>query len=348
VTQSRSDNKGSYPLSERDKVEEMSEPDVTVVVVPRERFSLIPRALECLYTETKVPFKLVYVDGRSPARIRRHLEAEAKRRGFQLTRSPRYLAPTEARNLGLGQASGKYVVFIDNDVLVSPGWLGALVRCAEETGAWLVGPLYCFGEPAFTTVHMAGGTAHVEVREGGRYLAEKHHFPGRSLEEVRPKIQRMQTELMEFHCLLVRTAVCERLGPLDAGLLSDFEHLDLCLAVREAGGTIYIEPEALVSWVTPPPLAWSDLPYFMLRWSDAWNRASLRHFREKWRLSEEDPNGHYEFVTGYRKRALWPLRRVIRRALGWRRGTWVERHALFPIEEALNRLFIPEKFGQRH
>lgn len=326
----------------------MSDPHVTVVVVPRERFSHIPRSLECLYTETPVPFGLVYVDGGSPPKIRRYLEAEAQRRGFELIRSPRYLAPTEARNLGLSQARSKYVVFLDNDVLVSPGWLGALVRCAEDTGAWLVGPLYCFGEPAFTTVHMAGGTAHVEVREGGRYLAESHHFPGHRLEDVQRKIERMRTELVEFHCLLVRTEAFERLGPLDEGLLSDFEHLDLCLAVREAGGAIYVEPEALVTWVTPPPLAWSDLPYFMLRWSDAWNRASLRHFRQKWHLAEEDPNGHYEFVTSYRKRALWPLRRVMRGALGWRGGTWVERHVLFPIEEALNRLVIPATFGQRH
>jgi len=66
------------------------------VVVPRERFSLIPRSLERLYAETDIPFRLAYVDGRAPAGIRRHLEAEAKRGGLQLIRSPQYLAPTEA------------------------------------------------------------------------------------------------------------------------------------------------------------------------------------------------------------------------------------------------------------
>jgi GT2 family glycosyltransferase len=327
---------------------QMNEPDVTIVVVPRERFSLARRALECLYAETEHPFNLVYVDGGSPERTRRYLEAQAKTRGFRLIRSARYLAPTEARNLGLSEASGKYVVFIDNDVLVKAGWLEALVRCAHETGAWLVGPLYCLGEPAFTKIHMVGGTAHIELRDSGRSLAERHHLPGGRLEEVQPRLQRSQTELVEFHCLLARTEIFQRLGPLDARLLSDFEHIDLCLAVREAGGSIYIEPEALVNWVAPPPLAWSDLPYFMLRWSDAWNRASLQHFRAKWHLTEKDPNGHYEFVTNYRRLALWPLRRVIRKALGWRRGTWLERNALFPMEEALNRLLIPERFAQRH
>src|SRR5262249_22374309 len=214
----------------------MAESDVTLVVVPRERFSLIPRSLESIYTGTEAPFQLVYVDGGSPEHIQRYLQAESKRRGFRLLRSERYLAPTEARNWGLGEVQEEYVVFIDTDVLVKPGWLRGLVRCAEETDAWLVGPLYCFGEPAFTKVHMAGGTAHIEARDGGRFLSERHHVPGRWLSDCRDTLARQQTELVEFHCMLARTDKLRSLGPLDAELLSDFEHVDLCLAVREAGG----------------------------------------------------------------------------------------------------------------
>lgn len=33
----------------------MAEPDVTVVVVPRERFSVARRALECLLSKTHLP-----------------------------------------------------------------------------------------------------------------------------------------------------------------------------------------------------------------------------------------------------------------------------------------------------
>ncbi len=325
----------------------MAEPDVTVVVVPRERFSLARRALECLLSETTCPFRLVYVDGASPRPVKRYLEAEARRSGLRLLRSERHLSPTEARNLGLREARTRYVVFIDNDVLVRAGWLEALVRCAEETDAWLVGPLYCLGEPPFSTIHMAGGTAHIEVRDGGRYLSERHYWPGQQLGEMEPRLERVQTELIEFHCMLVRTEVFGRLGPLDEGLLSDFEHIDLCMKVREAGGVIYLEPRAVVNWITPPPLAWSDVSYFMLRWSDAWNRASLRHFREKWQMTEQDPNNHYAFVTEYRKLALWPLRRVIRSLLGWRRSIWMEQTILFPLEEMLNRALVPDRLAIR-
>jgi len=33
----------------------------------------------------------------------------------------RCLAPNEARNMGVGEVTTRYVVFIDNDVLVTPG-----------------------------------------------------------------------------------------------------------------------------------------------------------------------------------------------------------------------------------
>ena len=77
----------------------MTEGLVTVVVVPRERFSETRSALERMYAATAPPFPLVYVDGGSPRHIREYLEAQSKEKGFQLIRTDYYLAPNEARNL---------------------------------------------------------------------------------------------------------------------------------------------------------------------------------------------------------------------------------------------------------
>ena len=73
----------------------------------------------------------------------------------------------------------------------------------------------------------------------------------------------------------------------------------------------------------------------------------MRRFREKWQLSEEDPNGHYAFVTEYRQRALQPFRKVIRSAIGWRRGARLEQHALLPVEVGVNRFLFPERLAGR-
>jgi GT2 family glycosyltransferase len=278
-----------YPESSREPSEESpapgEDPSVTVVVVPRERFSLTRRSLEDLYEHTTVPFRLIYVDGGAPSDIRRYLEEASNRRHFQLIRVDRFLSPNEARNLAQREVKTKYVVFLDNDILFTAGWLEKLIRCAEETGAWVVGPLYLEGELGRQTIHMAGGFAHITEEGGRRVFHDEHLLAGASLAEHGPSLSRKPCDYVEFHCALVRNEVFERLGPLDEGLLSLHEHIDFGLRVQRAGGSVYTEPHAVVSYVPPPPYDSRDFPYFMMRWSDAWNRTTVRRFKEKWDYS---------------------------------------------------------------
>jgi len=318
--------------------------EVTLVVVPRERFQMTRRSLESIYANTDFPFTLVYVDGGSPTATRRYLAAQARARGFRLLRTDRYLTPNEARNLGIAQATTPYVVFVDNDVLVTPGWLEALVRCARETGAWVVGPLYCMGELEQQTVHMTGGHANISEEGGKRRFLEDHRFWGKPLPQVRPGLRREPCEMVEFHCMLVGAHVFQRLGPLDEGLKSALENPDFCMSVRQAGGEVYFEPAALITYLPPPPLAWSDLRYFLRRWSHAWNRASLERFREKWHLPEDDPNLIEQFKawTWWRRQALVSPDSLLARALRSRIGPSLAR-ALSRIEGPLNRGFVHDR-----
>ena len=278
------------------------ETQVTIVVVPRERFSCTEASLESIYEHTEYPFQLVYVDGNSPAKVRRYLEVQAKARNFKLIRTDYYLWPNYARNIGLSHVDTKYLVFIDNDVIVTPGWLKALVTCAEETRAAVVGPLMCEKKPLHSRIHFAGGESHIVTDlHGRRHLREKMYKQGQQISNVHPQLQRTQTELAEFHCVLVRVEIFERIGQLDEAMLNTKEHLDFCMTVAEAGGTVYFEPAALATYVPGPPLEWTDMHFFMLRWSDAWHLASFSNLRQKWNLAED---GY--FKNKYKK-------------LGWRR-----------------------------
>jgi GT2 family glycosyltransferase len=260
-------------------------PRVTIVVVPRERFSQTERSLEDLYEHTTLPFHLIYVDAGSPPPTRRYLELAAKRRGFQLIQADRYLGQNAARNLTRRHVKTEFVVFLDNDILLTPGWLEGIVRCADETGAWVVGPLYLEGELDREIVHMAGGTAHITEEAGESVFYDEHAFAGSRLPDVRASLTRRRCDYVEFHCTLVRNDVLDRLGPLDEEIRSIHEHIDLGMRVRRAGGSIYFEPSSVVSYVPPPPYEWRDFPFFMVRWSDAWNESTLRRFKEKWGYS---------------------------------------------------------------
>ena len=279
-----------------------TEPQVTIVVVPRERFSCARESLESIYEHTKIPFKLVYVDGNSPQPIRTYLQEKSAEKGFKLLRTNYYLSPNQARNLGLAEVNTKYLAFVDNDVVVTPGWLTQLMRCAEETDAAVVGPLMCQERPLHEIVHCAGGDSHIWVdKNGRRRFREKMCLQGKRVNEVRDRLRRQETELAEFHCVLVRRSIFDKSGFLDEAILNTKEHLDFCMLVRQTGEKVYFEPDCIVTYVPGPPLEFSDLHYYMLRWSDAWQLASLHRLRDKWNLAEDE-----YFKSKYKK-------------IGWRR-----------------------------
>ena len=246
------------------------------------------------------------------------------------------------RNLAAAQVRTKYVAYIDNDALVASDWLTPLVDCAESTGAWGVGPIYCEGEPIATRIHMAGGIAEFVVENGRREFREEHCHYGKLLSEIQPTLSRQPIEQIEFHCALVRMDAFELLGPLDEQLWSACEHTDLCLLARKAGGEIYLEPSSVVTYLPPPPLKSTDLAYFRLRWSEAWNNASLERFRDKWDLAADDPSllSIAKWLPKHRRLPLEPMRRAMK-LLGRRPARWMEKRLLAPIEGVINRVRFP-------
>jgi GT2 family glycosyltransferase len=299
----------------------------TIVVVQRERFAPTRRSLGSLYAQTRPPFDVIYVDAGSPRRIARYLAAESERSGFRLLRFPHHLPPQTARNIGAAAARTRYIAFVDNDVIFSPGWLDALIECAETTQADVVSPLICIGEPVHTTVHVAGGVVSPVEQDGRRRLEEVMRFVNRPLAEVRGTLRREPTELVEFHCVLIRRAFLERIGPLDEAFLATSEHLDLSLTVRQNHGSIFLEPSSVVTYLAPPPLALSDIPYYTLRWSDEWAVASEQHFHRKWNFDYDDRV--VRFAVQHRRLAFRRLRRAALAVVGWNRShrfsDWLDR-----------------------
>lgn len=320
----------------------MNKPQVTIVVSQRERFSFTRESLESIYEHTTVPFKLIYVDANSPQKIQKYLEEQSQKRKFQLVRRDYYLSPNQARNIAISHVDTEYLLFIDNDVLVSPNWLESLLQCSEETNATVVCPLTCIGKNFGEVVHLAGGEAHIveNVKGDGRIkrkVHEKHYFVNRKVAEIKEQLQRQKCEFAEFHCMLVKSDIFQKIGLLDEGFLSTREHIDFCMTVNNAGGSFYCEPTSVVTYV--PGLKWElpELSFFMVRWSNAWEVASLEHFAQKWNLATKDRYFEKRYQRmGHRRHKgfLIPFLNYI--TFGWN-PLWLQKWAI-NLERKINQV----------
>lgn len=321
-------------------------PSITIVVVPQEHFSYTQQSLENIYKHTKLPFELIYIDAGSPRDVQKYLAREATSKGFTLLRTDYFLAPNQARNLGLSQVTTDYVVFIDNDIHVAPGWLDNLWQCAQETDATVVCPLMCVDKPLHDHIHLAGGEARVFMDVSGnqirRRIYEKRFLVNRSVTAVKDQLYRRGCEFTELHCVLIKRSIFDQIGPLDEKLLGFQDDMDFCLSVNRTSGRMYCEPASIVTHVSQPSYRWSDLAYLMLRWSDAWEVESLMHFQQKWDLDMDQYFMQRYRQLGYRRHhtCLYPL---LRRLIGHRDSLWLEKFAV-GLEQRLNQL-IADRHG---
>ena len=214
-----------------------SEPAVSVVVVAYNQWALTERCLASLVAHDDAgPLQIIVVDNASadatPQRLRAWAEADPQRRQVILNADNRGFGP--AVNQGLAAATGDYLVVLNNDTIVGPGWARGMRRHFEvDAQLGLICPI----------TNNIGNEAQVAL-------------PGKTPEEVftaarRYSFQRSGRLLplpnVAFFCVMMPRRVYEAVGPLDEQFVPGFfEDDDYCLRVREKGWTIGCSEDVFV------------------------------------------------------------------------------------------------------
>ena len=265
----------------------MSYPQVTLIVVPNQCFNYTQKSLESIYKYTDIPFKLIYVDGYSPSKVNQYLEVQSQKKGFRLIRTEKYVSPNQARNIGLKHVDTEYVVFINNDVLVTADWLNNLMRCAQKNSASAVIPICLQGTVENLAIHSAGGCLEFQYRDGNLDLFEERSFVKNYFDKVQPLLKCKPTQLIDLSCVLVHRHTLNKIGKLDENLISFGQDIDFSLSLFAVGGTIYLEPESIINYLPVTELKLSDMPYYLLIWNYVWKRKSINYFQQKWGLAKD-------------------------------------------------------------
>jgi len=313
------------------------ETKVTIILVVRETYYFSPRVLESVYQHTKLPFQLIYVAGAAPTKERYEFEKAAEQHKFLLIQRPYVLSQNEARNLALPHVVTPYVVILDNDCIVGEGWLESLLSVMEETPAVMVQPLTYLGEPDKRLLHFFTGTCHLVKENGLSRVDERYPYHLLKFDDLPEPLTRRPTEMVEYHCLLLRKTFLDRLGFFDEDLKSTRDHHDLSLKAQEWGELVLSEPTAKVYYFHPPPFLWRELPYFLVRWSPLWNQISHHRMDTKWNITGSARN--LGFLNSHRRIHLENLRNTAQKVLGKKLTSWFWMTILYPLESKLADYF---------
>jgi GT2 family glycosyltransferase len=151
-------------------------------------------------------------------------------------RNVKNLGFAKACNQGAKMAKGEYLLFLNNDTVVTDKWLDILV---EELDA-------------DKTIGIAGskllypdGT----VQEAGIVFDEEkwpHHIYKREPGNALYVNKKRQFQCLTAACFLVRKNIFEKDGGFDEAYLNGLEDLDFCLKVKESGLGILYCPESVI------------------------------------------------------------------------------------------------------
>jgi GT2 family glycosyltransferase/glycosyltransferase involved in cell wall biosynthesis len=210
-------------------------PRVSIVIPVYNKIAYTSACLRSIVAHAgATPFELIVVDDGSSDATPRRLADVA---GIRNVRNAQNLGFIGSCNAGAAVARGDYVLFLNNDTVVTPGWLEALVACIERApDAGLVGAKLVYPDGR---LQEAGG---IVFNDGSGWNYGRFEDP----DDARYCFRR-EVDYCSGAAILLRRDVFAQLGTFDTRYTpAYYEDADLAFAVRAAGLKVYVEPAATV------------------------------------------------------------------------------------------------------
>jgi len=313
--------------------------ELTIVVVPREKYSRAGAVFTALVDADMPPFRLVWVDeARAPRAHRRRMEQLASRPGVDHLVLPHRAGANECRMRGFESSRTPFVLFLDNDAFLGPGAAAAMIECMRATSASFVSPLIL---DVHGGVHHAGGATAIVAGGRGPCLVETLPHQGAPSAAVRHQLARAPASALEMHGVLVRSASLLTAGGLDTQLMSSLDCADLGLRLQGRDGSGWFEPGATVTYDSSRPRP-SDLPLYLGRWSRATVEHDISRFAATWDLDVHDArlDEHRGFLHSRCMRVLPKVHGGVRRVLGPSAVKWLDR-VVDPVFDVFSDARLP-------
>ncbi len=210
-------------------------PQASIIIPVYNHFEHTWNCLKSLSVlETQVPFEVIVVDDASSDQTPEKINLITGVRYHRQSENGGFIASC---NTGAALATGEFLVFLNNDTIVQPGWLDALLDTFEQRpDCGLAGSRLLYPDGR---LQEAGGIVFSDA-SGWNY--------GRLDQPDQPPFNHLRAvDYCSGASIAIRRDFFEQLGGFDSRYKpAYYEDTDLAFAVRRAGRQVYYQPESRV------------------------------------------------------------------------------------------------------
>ncbi|KKM08855.1 hypothetical protein SY88_22415 [Clostridiales bacterium PH28_bin88] len=194
----------------------------SIIVLAHNALPYTRECIESIRSHTPEPHELILVDNGSTDGTAAYLE---KVPGARLIKNTANAGYARGNNQGIAASRGEYVLFLNNDTVVTAGWLGKLLKCFKsDPRIGAVGP----------KTNRLGNMRQVVKNPPYRDMAEMHLFAGRCGPSNPARWETLPW--LSGFCLLTSRRILQQVGNFDERFgLGLCEDNDFCLRLRKAG-----------------------------------------------------------------------------------------------------------------
>ncbi|MEI7028197.1 glycosyltransferase family 2 protein [Paenibacillus sp. y28] len=206
-------------------------PLVSIIILTRNALHYTEQCIESILQHTNEAFELIFVDNGSTDGTLDYLQTVPNARCI---RSEQNLGFAGGNNQGMTAATGEYICLLNNDTVVTPGWLTRML-------VWLIkNPAIGIVGPRSNNVAWAQ-----RVHPSYQTMTEMHQFAQEWTQQH--KDQGFVPHKLIGHCMLFHKELIHRIGFLDERFFpGNYEDDDFCLRARISGKQLWVANDVYI------------------------------------------------------------------------------------------------------
>lgn len=217
-------------------------PLVSVIIPNYNGEEFLEGCLKSVLSSNYSDFEVLFADDASTDKSLQIAQSFRDAR-MRILRNPKRLGAAASRNRAVKEARGGYIVFLDNDTEVDPGWLTQVIDIVERDSS--IGVVQC---------KLLDFSDRDKIQVAGVYLIPYTIWGiARGQGEKDSEIwNSMEDTAAISAALMIRREVVDKVGGFDEKLAVYTEDLDFSLRVWLAGYRIVLAPRSIVYHWTKP------------------------------------------------------------------------------------------------